>query len=312
MTIKQQGGIFGRNPTFNDVETKSLVTDTADINGGTIDATVIGGSTPASISGTSGQFGTSLNVDGTITSDGLTVEGGSGSSIKNISSITQANIRLGSTYTTGTGGANKDWSILQSQAAYGDLAFRQGNAEGDDPRTSGVTRFYLNNNGNVTVSTGNLVIGTSGKGIDFSATSGTGTSELFDDYEEGTWTPVLTGSTSGTLNGEGRYVKVGSLVTIFCSIRNITTANKPSGNYSITGLPFTSISGTNPDTTPLSVDMSRITFDASKVFNAMILFDSTTISLQELTSNNSPSAITDANFVNGSNMYLRISGTYTV
>jgi hypothetical protein len=53
----------------------SSVLTTADINGGTIDGTVIGGSTPAAISGTTGQFGTSLNVDGTITSDGLTVDG---------------------------------------------------------------------------------------------------------------------------------------------------------------------------------------------------------------------------------------------
>jgi hypothetical protein len=45
-----------------------------DINGGTIDGTVIGGSTPAAISGTTGQFGTSLNVDGTVTADGLTVD----------------------------------------------------------------------------------------------------------------------------------------------------------------------------------------------------------------------------------------------
>jgi hypothetical protein len=37
--------------------------------------------------------------------------------------------------------------------------------------------------GDQTLSTGNLVIGTSGKGIDFSATPGTGTSELLDDYE---------------------------------------------------------------------------------------------------------------------------------
>ena len=44
--------------------------------------------------------------------------------------------------------------------------------------------------GDQTISTGNLVIGTSGKGVDFSATPGTGTSELFDDYEEGTWTPI--------------------------------------------------------------------------------------------------------------------------
>ena len=34
-----------------------------------------------------------------------------------------------------------------------------------------------------------------GKGIDFSATPGTGTSELLNDYEEGTWSPVLTPAT---------------------------------------------------------------------------------------------------------------------
>lgn len=46
-----------------------------DINGGTIDGTVIGETTPAAVSGTTGQFGTSLNVDGTVTADGLTVDG---------------------------------------------------------------------------------------------------------------------------------------------------------------------------------------------------------------------------------------------
>jgi hypothetical protein len=41
----------------------SLVADTADINGGTIDGTVIGGSTPAAISGTTGNFSGNLTVD---------------------------------------------------------------------------------------------------------------------------------------------------------------------------------------------------------------------------------------------------------
>jgi hypothetical protein len=53
----------------------SLVATTADINGGTVDGTVIGGTTAAAISGTTGQFATSLNVDGTVTADGLTVDG---------------------------------------------------------------------------------------------------------------------------------------------------------------------------------------------------------------------------------------------
>ena len=53
----------------------SLVATTADINAGTIDNTVIGGTTAAAISGTTGQFGTSLNVDGTVTVDALSIGG---------------------------------------------------------------------------------------------------------------------------------------------------------------------------------------------------------------------------------------------
>jgi hypothetical protein len=66
--------------------------------------------------------------------------------------------------------------------------------------------------GNVTLSTGNLVIGTSGKGIDFSATSGAGTSELLNDYEEGTWTVVWTNLTGTPANTTGYYTKIGRVV----------------------------------------------------------------------------------------------------
>ena len=49
-------------------------------------------------------------------------------------------------------------------------------------------KFRVKSGGDVEIKDGNLVIGTSGKGIDFSATSSTGTSELLNDYEEGTFT----------------------------------------------------------------------------------------------------------------------------
>ena len=55
-------------------------------------------------------------------------------------------------------------------------------------------RVYINNDGHLGINDGNLVIGTSGHGIDFSATSDSGGSmsnELLDDYEEGTFTPSL-------------------------------------------------------------------------------------------------------------------------
>ena len=91
----------------------------------------------------------------------------------------------------------------------------------------------------LTLGTGNLVIGTSGKGIDFSATAdsgGTMTSELLDDYEEGTWTPgqVNVSNTSQ----EGRYTKIGRCVYYSGYWVMETTAD--TNNLVVTGLPFTS------------------------------------------------------------------------
>ena len=59
--------------TGNTLSALTITTLTA--TGGTVNGTVIGGTTAAAISGTTGQFGTSLNVDGTVTADGLTVDG---------------------------------------------------------------------------------------------------------------------------------------------------------------------------------------------------------------------------------------------
>jgi len=92
---------------------------------------------------------------------------------------------------------------------------------------------------------GNIQIGTSGKGIDFSATPGTGTSELLADYEEGTWTPVVEGSTSaGTATyalQNGRYTKVGRQVYVEVALS--WSGGTGTGNLTITGLPFTSANG---------------------------------------------------------------------
>lgn len=93
--------------------------------------------------------------------------------------------------------------------------------------------------GDVNVKTGNLVIGTAGKGIDFSATSqATGmTSELFSDYEEGTWTPVDSSGAGLTLSSAtGSYTKIGNLVIARCNFTFPATAN--TNTISIGGLPF--------------------------------------------------------------------------
>ena len=98
--------------------------------------------------------------------------------------------------------------------------------------------------GHVTAS-GNFVVATAGNGIDFSATSngsGTTTSELLNDYEEGTWTPTVSFvGTPGTVNyvdRSGRYTKVGRLVQIEMSIVGLNITGS-SGYMRISGLPFT-------------------------------------------------------------------------
>ena len=63
----------GNNLTVSGTSTLATV----DINAGNIDGTTIGAATPAAGTFTTGDFNTSLNVDGTITSDGLTVDGSS-------------------------------------------------------------------------------------------------------------------------------------------------------------------------------------------------------------------------------------------
>ena len=101
--------------------------------------------------------------------------------------------------------------------------------------------------GNVALSTGNLVISTSGKGIDFTATSGAGTSELLDDYETGSWTPALSSNagsagTAAVSSAYGIYTKVGNQVTIGFSFQ-VDNVGSWSGAIQVAGIPFNFASG---------------------------------------------------------------------
>ena len=114
--------------------------------------------------------------------------------------------------------------------------------------------------GDVVIVDGNLVIGTAGHGIDFSATSGTGQSELLDDYEEGEFNPSIVGSTSaGTGSNsaiEGHYTKIGNLVHIDIYINQ--TSHNGTGDIRIAGAPFTCKSGAQVTG---SIMMDNVNFD---------------------------------------------------
>ncbi len=110
-------------------------------------------------------------------------------------------------------------------------------------RTNNTQRMLFDTSGNVTVSNGNLVVGTAGKGIDFSANSNAAgmTSELLSWYEEGTWTPVIEGSSSaGTATysaQSARYTRIGRLVFFEAYVSWNTGSG--TGSLRLAGLPFT-------------------------------------------------------------------------
>ena len=87
---------------------------------------------------------------------------------------------------------------------------------------------------------GNLKVA-SGHGIDFSATSDTSggmTAELFDDYEEGTWTPTFpAGGTVGTIYN-ALYTKIGRMVYVGAYFV-VSAITNNSSTFVIGGLPYT-------------------------------------------------------------------------
>ena len=89
-----------------------------------------------------------------------------------------------------------------------------------------------------------------GTGITFPATQSASTdANTLDDYEEGTWTPVLRGSgTAGNFNqatSTGKYTKIGNMVTLYCAITGGSVTGSPTGDLQITGLPFACAAGTS-------------------------------------------------------------------
>ena len=225
MTIKQLGGVFGRNPTFNDVTIEGQLTFDGDID-----------------------INSDLKVDGDLdVTGGMTID-------TDTLVVTSANNRVGvgtdapvtdldvrNNISMGDGTSVTNLSMTRNSANYitasnadGYLAFRTGGSN---------ERLRLDGSGNAKITNGNLIMGTSGKGIDFSATAGTGTSELLDDYEEGTWTPTLVGAVSAgsysvaVEDSSCKYTKVGRQVTV--TGRFTITVSSAGSNYAkIGGLPF--------------------------------------------------------------------------
>jgi hypothetical protein len=149
----------------------------------------------------------------------------------------------GTTYTTGAqiqGIADGSWS--STSAPTNMLFYTCPSAS-----TTILERMRIDSSGNVLVgitsaraNAGDVQVS---KGISFPATqSAQSDANTLDDYEEGTWTPVIRGgTTAGTTtyasNRNGRYTKVGNIVTVQFTVG--WTNATGTGALEISGLPFT-------------------------------------------------------------------------
>tara|TARA_A100001388_G_C28759276_1_gene496762 strand:+ start:174 stop:1043 length:870 start_codon:yes stop_codon:yes gene_type:complete len=137
-----------------------------------------------------------------------------------------------------TGNTTRIFSA-RSGGNYADMSINIAGVDKSDGNNGMNRCLYIDYQGNTTLDQGNLIIGTSGKGISFAATadgSGSSQSELLDDYEEGSWTATLPNGGSVSIAASS-FVKVGRLVYAGAYI-TVSSIPNDTALFAIGGLPY--------------------------------------------------------------------------
>jgi len=321
MVSKTNGGTFAGAVTFS----AGLVANTVDINGGTIDGATITGNIVGNASGTAATVTTAaqpaITSVGTLTalnSDSMII--GDTDMTAGHSAIVADRLHIESDSTTA---AQFNTVINNTNITHNGLLVQAGNTSTE---TSFAVRKYsltsdlfaVKGDGDVTVNTGNLVIGTAGKGITFSSTNtpaqsaGTGSHNTLDDYEEGTFTATLLGGTSNpttAVTTAGRYTKTGNVVNISITYANANTAGA-SGQVKVTGLPFTAMTNSPEVRYPLANGMySGGAWDTDRTPITIVENSSTLINFFQMRGSSSWTELTH-NATSG--VYMWVNGHYFV
>ena len=170
-----------------------------------------------------------------------------------------------------------------------------------DVTTSAVERVRITSGGHVIIPAG-ITLGT--------ATGVSSAANTLDDYEEGTWTPTIVGSTSGSITGftvsDATYTKIGDTVRLSCYLSSINmTTSTVSGQIKIGGVPFSSDSFAD---VAAVTQCTMFAFDESTTSVSGYLSGSDAL----LRKGSSTSAITDADESSSSSAQIMLSVTYKV
>lgn len=134
-------------------------------------------------------------------------------------------------------------------------------------------------------------------GVIFDAVSGSATSNTLDDYEEGTWTGVITTTgtdfTTSSRGSDCKYTKIGDTVTAWFSV-SIASPTNGTGDLKLTGLPFTSLSGNTTYRTG-TIDWGRTDNVASLQVNGYLAGNATEITFTSLRDANTSLAFPASN-----------------
>ena len=247
----------------------------------------LGATTPATVAATTGTF------SGAVTAGGI-------STSKNV--VDQFAAEFVNTAATSYG-------LYVKGGSTGQVALRVDSAAGS-------VLLSMAGDTGATTFAGNLVMA-SGNGIDFSATAGTGTSELLDDYEEGVWTPTYSASgLSGItyLSQQGTYTKIGRAVYVVFYIATSGTFTSGSSALTVSGLPFTSAS-----TNTSHVGFSQATRFTTAPVSGKISDNTTSINIYSAYNGTGPAAdpvsITGSGMIStdgGNNNAIQASAMYFV
>ena len=169
--------------------------------------------------------------------------------------------------------------------------------------TSGTTALGIAANGQITTANAPFIL--TGGQLQFPATQiASGDGNCLDDYEEGTWTPVIQfggGSTGMTfIDQTGNYTKIGNMVFAHGSV---VFSNKGSSTGSATiSLPFTSKSGP-PYSGPRSGGYIGQHIYFSGVTNGVTFMVDHSSSVAGIYQGNNATNLTSSNFTNDTAMY---------
>ena len=248
------GGTLRKMTRANFIESAAL--DAINIDGGAIDGTPIGANSESTIQGTTIDASTDFTIGDTVITNGVITDSSGLQLAANLDIDGTVDISADLTLSGGADGAlqftndgensikipdNQSSALIIEEANNAYITFNTSNSS-EAITVAKATTF----NDGVELSDGNLKVA-SGHGVDFSSTADAGgmTGELLDDYEEGTWTPVILSGGSAmsgqNLSSTATYVKVGSV----CHVQFDTTCTAiGTGNSSayLSGLPFTAAS----------------------------------------------------------------------